>query len=110
MNDEILNTLKKANNEGTESPYWLIVDPRHIINYLMWQDGDETIYADLCEENIERCAEYIPNCITGPFFCREDAEGHLKMRGYEFSKSAYVYCFSGYWSQKYKNLCREIIR
>lgn len=106
--NEIARTLQGAKNESTESPYWLIVDPRHLIGYLMWDDGDEKIYADLDEENVERCASYIPNCITGPYFSREDAEAHLKARHYEFSSKAYVYCFSGYWSRKYKDFWRQL--
>lgn len=105
--DAIVETLRVAPNEGTESPYWLIIDPRMVTNSLMWEDGDETIYAALDEDNIRSVANYIPNCITGPFFSRADAEEHLKARGYEFGKDAYVYCHSGYWSQKYKALCRS---
>lgn len=84
---EFIETLKLADNEGTESPYWLILDP---------------------EQNMGRNPHYLASQITGPFFSREDAETHLKNRGYGFSGRAVVYCLSGYWSLKYKNLCREI--
>ena len=85
--DDIIKTLSKADNECTESPYWLILDPRQMF----------------------RCNVHeLASMITGPFFCREDAENHLKARRYAFSKHAKVYCHSGYWSQKYKNLCRKL--
>ncbi len=108
MIQAIIETLKAANNEGTCSPYWLIIDPSAVTGFLSWQDGDETQYAALDEYNIERCAENIPNCITGPFFSRQDAEAHLSARKYAFSSQAYVYCHSGYWSRKYKDFCRSL--
>jgi len=84
---EIVATLQNAGNEGTESPYWLILDPRQMF----------------------RCDVHeLASMITGPFFCRRDAEDHLQCRRYAFSKYASVYCNSGYWSQKYKKLSREI--
>ena len=85
--EEIANTLKTAENEATESPYWLILDP---------------IQNMACD--IHQCASQI----TGPFFCREDAQNHLVSRRYVFSDRATVYCLSGYWSTKYKKLCRSL--
>jgi len=84
---EIIETLKNANNEGTESPYWLILDPH---------------------QNMSCDIHALAYMITGPFFCRDDAEKHLNNRRYAFGKKAQVYCCSGYHSEKYKNLCREI--
>jgi hypothetical protein len=110
VNALITKTLQQADNEGTESPYWLIIDPSAILGALVWLDGDEKIYAELDDKNCERVADNIPHCITGPFFSREDAEGHLTARKYAFSSKAYVYCHSGYWSQKYKTFCREIFK
>ena len=103
-----MSTLKQSNNEGTESPYWLIIDPSAVLGSLTWMDGEERIFADLDESNCERIADQIPLCITGPYFSRQDAEEHLKARHYGFSRLAYVYCHSGYWSQKYKDFCRKI--
>jgi len=99
---EIIKTLRSTDNEGTDSPYWIIIDPRN--TYL---------YAKGCYANEEHPEEgavkrYIESCITGPFFSREDAEGHLKGRAYAFSESAYVYCHSGYWSKKYHRFCRSV--
>ena len=85
--DEIINTLKNSDNEATESPYWLILDPK---------------------QNMSCDIHYLGTMITGPFFCREDAEAHLNARRYAFSERARVYCNSGYWSQKYMNLCRSL--
>lgn len=73
-------------NEGTESPWWAIINPT------FGTTG-----------NPERVAQ----CITGPFFSREAAQNHLEARSYAFSKKAIVYCFSGYWSNQYKNAIRE---
>lgn len=84
---EIVKTLKAADNESTDSPYWLILDP---------------------EQNMSCNPHYMANGITGPFFSREDAEGHLSIRRYGFSKNAVVYCLSGYASSKYKNFHRGL--
>lgn len=86
--EEIEKTIRIADNECTDSPYWLIIEPRG--------------------RNIKTRIEDIANCITGPFFSREDAENHLKTRRYNFSDKARVWCFSGYWSEKYKNALRNI--
>lgn len=85
--DEIITTLTTANNEATESPYWLILDP---------------------QQNMGCSYGVLASQITGPFFCREDAEAHLQARRYAFSKRAVVYCLSGYWSYKYKSFYRAL--
>lgn len=72
-------------NEGTDSPWWIIVNPK------MMMSGPHCI----------------PDMITGPFFSRESAEQHLSSRRYAFGKNAYVYCCSGYWSGEYKEAYRE---
>lgn len=87
MNNEIMETLKKADNESTEAPYWLILDPA---------------------QNMPCNVHELADQITGPFFCRQDAVRHLENRGYAFSERACVYCHSGHRSQKYKNLWREM--
>ena len=84
---DITETLASANCEATESPYWIIIDPRQMFSLDCHQ---------------------VASMITGVFFSREDAEMHLKQRRHAFSKHAVVYCHSGYWSNKYKNLCREL--
>lgn len=87
MNDVIIDTLKSADNEATESPYWLILDP---------------------QQNMARDVHMLATQITGPFFCRNDAARHLENRRHAFSERARVYCMSGYWSSKYKDLCRSL--
>lgn len=84
----VVETLKKAPNEGTDAPYWLILDPQQ----------------NMCADVFA-----LANQITGPFFCREDAEEHLKSRRYAFGSKAVVYCHSGYWSKKYRNFWREAV-
>lgn len=109
MNNEIAETLKTADIEGTESPYWLIIDPSKVTGRLAYADEDGAVkYADVDHEKCDEIAEAIPNAITGPFFCRGDAEAHLQARDYAFGSNAYVYCHSGYWSRKYKSFCRSL--
>ena len=91
---EIEKTLKevaeKQLNEGTSSPYWLIIDPRQ--NFEVKSQG----------------VHNVASMITGPFFSREDAQGFLDMTHYNFSKNAKVYCHSGCYSSKYEKFCKEI--
>jgi len=84
---EIVNTLKNSNKETTEFPYWLILDPKQNMTCDVFTLADQ---------------------ITGPFFCREDAESLLKERDFDFSKRAKVFCNSGKWSAKYKRLCKKL--
>jgi hypothetical protein len=108
--NEIVETLKSADNESTAAPYWLIIDPE-TLGLSWYDDEDETkgkMFAELDEYNVESIGERIPHCITGPFFSRTDADAHLKGRRYAFSDKEFVYCNSGHWSQKYKDLCRTI--
>jgi len=85
--EDIIETLKKGNNEGTDSPYWLILDP---------------------SQNMTCDVHQLAAQITGVFFCRKDAEDHLSSRSHAFSDRAIVFCHSGYWSAKYKLLCRKL--
>jgi hypothetical protein len=85
--DDIINTLKNVDCEATESPYWLILDPK---------------------QNMDCNIDMLASQITGPFFCRKDAEEFLKGTRYNFSKRANVYCCSGYGSSKYMALCRVL--
>ncbi len=88
--NEIVETLKNADNEGTESPYWLVIDPK------------------MGGGNIKTRPDQIAFCIDGPFFSREDAENYLKSRRYAYSDKAIVWCHSGYWSKKYKDFYRAL--
>lgn len=76
-------------NEGTDSPYWLILDP------------SQNLKRDLCALACQ---------ITGPYFSRQAAEKHLHARRYNYSDRAMVYCLSGYWSSEYKLAIREKIK
>ncbi|WP_164561972.1 hypothetical protein [Nitratidesulfovibrio vulgaris] len=75
-----------SNSEGTEAPYWLIIDP-----FKMLRPSVDDVAA----------------MITGPFFSREEAEEHLDARRYAFSDSACVYCHSGHASTVYRQAWRE---
>ena len=72
--------------EGTDSPYWLIIEPRQMMRL--------DVHA-------------VSAMITGPFFSREEAQQHLEARHYNFSSHAKVYCHSGYHSFQYKNAIRQ---
>ena len=85
--DIIYETLKKSDNEGTSCPYWLVIDPRQ----MMKPD-----------------CHTVASMIDGPFFSREDAQNYLESRRYAYGPKAVVYCTSGYWSKKYKNMCNSI--
>jgi len=87
MNCELIDTLKSADTEGTDSPYWLILDP---------------------EQNMKCDIFVMASGITGPFFSRKDAQAHLESRRYAFSEKAAVFCLSGYRSRKYKDFCTKI--
>lgn len=100
--DDIVETLRSADNEGTAAPYWLLIDPKNVLLYA------QSCYANDEEPELDRVKSYIESAIEGPFFSREDAKKYLEARAYEYSDKAYIYCHSGYWSKKYKNLCREI--
>jgi len=84
---DILETLQNADNEATEAPYWLIIDPDQMMS-----------------PKIDRVA----SMITGPFFSRADADDQLAHRRYDYSAKAGVWCFSGYYSDKYTILCRSL--
>jgi hypothetical protein len=79
----IIDTLQKADNEATRCPYWLILDPK---------------------QNMRCNIHEMAGGVTGPFFCREDAENFLERTRYNFSKRAKVYCLSGHNSYKYEQL------
>jgi len=87
MNKEITETLKRAYNEATSSPYWLILDP---------------------QQNMRCNIHNLAGQITGPFFSRKDAEDFLERTRYNFGVKACVYCLSGNYSRKYDNLCRDL--
>jgi len=73
-------------NEGTDAPYWLILDP---------------------VQNMRADYHALAGQITGPFFSREEAQRHLDVRRYAFGKKAVVYCFSGYHSHQYKSAFKK---
>jgi hypothetical protein len=82
------------NNEGTDSPYWLIIDPSWLPKSELKDDPEQAVHT-------------VAGMIKGPFFSRKAAQSFLNATHYNFSKNAKVYCHSGYWSSEYKNACRE---
>lgn len=70
-------------NEGTSAPWWAIIIPRQ-----NFSKGDQGIHN-------------IAGMIVGPFFSRASAQNRLDGRRYEYGQNARVFCFSGYWSERY---------
>lgn len=88
-------------NEGTDSPWWVLIDPlsihemmRGVARHGEIPDPDSLINA-------------IASAIEGPFFSRREAETYLKGRSYEYSTLARVWCSSGYWARQYKEALRK---
>ncbi len=84
--------LATADTDGTDYPYWVIVDPTKNMSC------DIDIAAGQC---------------TGPFFSRKDAENTLKNNWRRFSDKARVYCQSGYLSPRYRevyDLLKQLVR
>lgn len=68
-------------NEGTDSPWWAIIDPK---------------------QNMGKDLGWAAGQVTGPFFSRQEAEDELKATHYNYGRRARVWCFSGYHSRQYK--------
>ena len=78
------NRIKVSDkNEGTRSPYWVIIDPRQNFNI-----NDEGVYN-------------IASAFAGIWFSRESAQNHLDNQRHNFSKNAVVFCCSGHHSREY---------
>ena len=78
---KIIIDVDTVNNDGTRSPYWLIIDPRQMMSPNI---GD------------------VASMITGPFFSRKEAQDELDRRHYAYSKRAKVYGLSGCYSDQYE--------
>jgi hypothetical protein len=74
-------------NEGTASPWWMIIDPKQMMK--------PDVY------------DVAVGMITGPFFSREEGQRHLDNHRNKFSKRALVYCHSGYNSGQYDTAYRK---
>lgn len=74
-------------NEGTASPWWMIIDPKQMLK--------------------PDVAQVAMGMVTGPFFSREEAEEYLKYKRYNFTKRAVVWCASGCYSGQYDSKYRE---
>ena len=85
----IIQLEVSADCEGTDSPWWMIVDPKQ--NFKTNHDGAANIAMGM---------------ITGPFFSREEATRELESRRYAYGKGAVVWCASGYRATQYHNAIR----
>ena len=74
-------------NEGTDSPWWVIVDPKQMMS------PDPFMV--------------MMSMVTGPFFSREEAALVLKSRRHHFSPRAVVYCASGCDTIQYREQYRK---
>lgn len=88
-------------NEGTESPWWILIDPVTL----------KTMFEGAAEHgevpDLESIRTAIAYAIEGPFFSREEAEQYRHSRSYAYSKSAVVWCHSGYRAEQYREALRE---
>lgn len=78
-------------NEGTNAPWWIIIDPFNLSN----------VYRNDTKELLS--VMDIAFAISGPFFSRESAQNYLDQNHYNFSEHARVYCKSGYHNKTYAN-------
>ena len=76
-----------ADNEGTDSPWWVIVDPKQMMS------PDPFVV--------------MMSMVTGPFFSRDEASAVLKARRHHYSSRAVVYCASGCDTVQYRNAYRK---
>ena len=74
-------------NEGTDSPWWMIIDPQQMME--------------------PSPAEVAMGMITGPFFSREEAEDVLRARSHHYSHRAVVWCASGCYTRQYRKQWKE---
>ena len=77
-------------NESTAYPFWIIIDPRQ-----NFHTGNQGLHN-------------IAGMTTGVWFSRESAEEYLKNHRYNFGENARVYCHSGYYSQEWVELPKEL--
>ena len=84
--------VKSSKTEGTSYPWWFIVMNNNGIRFT----------------KKEHFTHAIAMSIVGPFFSRESAEEHRKSRIYEYGKDSIVWCGSGYYSQDYRDIYKEI--
>jgi hypothetical protein len=75
-----------GDNEATDSPWWMIVDPT------------QNMRMDLATAAFQ---------ITGPTRSSKEAEDQLSTTHYNYSRRAKVWCASGYHSRQYKLACRK---
>lgn len=83
-------------NEGTESPWWILIDPSHL--RAMFEGVAK--HGEIPDE--DRILTAIAHSIEGPYFSREEAEDYLKSRRYAYSEDAKVWCHSGYRTTQYR--------
>ena len=87
LDEEAVKSVAASNdNEATEIPYWVIIDPKH----------------QLLTLDTNRCFYWF----TGPFFSRESAQAHLERTKHNHTDKARVWCLSGHESEKYTALYR----
>lgn len=98
---EIVETLKKADNEGTAEPWWVMFDLGHLHDMFVGTAEHGEI------PSMDRILTAVAMNMAGPFFSRGDAENYLKSRRYDYTEHAKVWCSSGYRSQKYKDFYRS---
>lgn len=87
-------------NESTESPWWMLIEP-NILREMFEAVAEHGEVPDA-----DRIRTAIAYSVEGPFFSRKEGENYLSARSYDYTKSAKVWCASGYRSEQYKQAIR----
>lgn len=96
-----INLEVSVENESTDSPWWILIDPATIRSMLEGVAEHGEIPDD------ERILSAIAFSVEGPYFSRKEATDYLSQRKYAYSESAGVWCSSGYRANQYKTAIRE---
>lgn len=80
-------------NEGTASPWWVIIDPRQSL-----------------ETKSEDALHRIAGMVDGPFFSRQAAQNRLIAARHNYGENAQVFCMSGCYARQYDQAYRTTER
>jgi hypothetical protein len=86
-----------GDNEATAYPWWVIVNPTHVVNDPPYDHDDDVDDSTYVSDTT------IAFSITGPFFSRDEAESALRRRHYDYHPDAAIWCLSGHETQVYRN-------
>ena len=91
MSTDISQSRSLAPAEGTQYPWWAVIDPDRVRGY----KGRTN------EHRVEEAA----SAVIGPFLSRASAEEHLRAKRHRYGPNAVVYCMTGYYSMDWRQFC-----